>query len=487
MSLILRHGALALIMAIGVPASCLGESLEDALVAVYKSNPTLLAQRASLRASDELVPEALGNWRPTVTINGGVGYNDNSTNSADGIFTTTEQHMTPTTYGVTITQPLYRGGRTEAQINQAEATIKAQRELLAVTEQSVFTEAITAYLDVVQAQELVALNRTNAEVLQRQLEATRIRFKAGEVVRPDVSQAESAAMGARAGLQQAAGTLQNARANYASVVGHPPGRLKAPGAPDKLPSSLDAAIGAARAANPDILAHTYAYEAAKDGVDLAAGELLPTVNLVASYTKAFDQLITNDYNRNAEALINITIPIYQEGVDYAHIRQQKQTVAQQEQLLEEARRDAVKAATQAWETLLAARARVQSLKSQIASAKDAFEGTQRESLAGARTVLDVLVTEQSLLTAQIDLTAAQHDEAVASYQLKGAIGQLTAAALKLPVALYDPLEHYQAVHDRWIGAGDPAEGSGEAPTRSDAPPAGQANSQPKGAAGATGQ
>ena len=46
------------------PASA--ETLTDALAAAYQTNPTLQAQRAQLRATDEGVPQALSGWRPSL-------------------------------------------------------------------------------------------------------------------------------------------------------------------------------------------------------------------------------------------------------------------------------------------------------------------------------------------------------------------------------------------------------------------------------------
>ena len=44
-----------------------------ALVLAYQNNPTLNAQRASARATDEGVPQALSGYRPRVSVNGSVG------------------------------------------------------------------------------------------------------------------------------------------------------------------------------------------------------------------------------------------------------------------------------------------------------------------------------------------------------------------------------------------------------------------------------
>jgi outer membrane protein len=436
------------------PAASRAESLDEALASAYTTNAALAAQQAGLRATDELVPEALGNWRPTIKLNGDIGRDDLRTNVSPPVFGVTAQHaVSPSDYGVTISEPLYRGGRTQAQTEQAEATIKAQRELLVVTEQSVLLNAIVAYMDVVQAQALVDVNANNEQVLRRQFDASKERFRVGELTRTDTSESDAAVSGAHASLVQAQGALQNAIASYIAIIGHPPKDLKAAPPTQDLPKSLEDANNAALATNPAVLAQRYAYEAAQHGVDLAAGELLPTVSLIGSYNRVFQEQIANSYAENAEALINVSVPIYQQGAEYARIRQQKHTAAEQRLQLDETRRDTIQSTTQAWERLSSAHARVLSLKDQVGASKVALEGIERESTVGSRTVLDVLTTEQNLLAAEVNLVEAQHDETVASYQLRGAIGQLTAQALKLPVEIYDPTKHYQSVHDQWIGAG----------------------------------
>ena len=62
----------------GVGIGCSGaaaDTLEWALVQAYQNNPSLNAQRASLRAVDENVPQALSGYRPKVSATAGGGYN----------------------------------------------------------------------------------------------------------------------------------------------------------------------------------------------------------------------------------------------------------------------------------------------------------------------------------------------------------------------------------------------------------------------------
>jgi len=52
---------------------------------------------------------------------------------------------------------------------------------------------------------------------------------------------------------------------------------------------------------------------------------------------------------------------------------------------------------------------------------------------------------------QVNLVKAQHDQAVAQFNLSQQIGRLTAADLKLPVKIYDVNVHYKSVRNKAIG------------------------------------
>src|SRR5215813_6808140 len=164
------------------------QTLSEALASAYTSNPQLLAQRALLRQTDEGVPQALSNWRPTVTFTGQGGVERGVLNVGRGdVFSTFETRQ----LDLRLTQPIYRGGRTEAQTRQAINLVQSSRAQTLAVETTVFQAVAQAFFDVFRDQELVEVNRNNENVLKKQLDATRDRFRVGEVTRTDVAQAES--------------------------------------------------------------------------------------------------------------------------------------------------------------------------------------------------------------------------------------------------------------------------------------------------------
>jgi outer membrane protein len=432
-----------------------GQTLQEALARAYSNNPTLLAARAQLRATDEGVPQALSGWRPTVTITGSYGVIDvRNTRTNTGFDTATNVQRSPANAAATITQPIFRGGRTAAQTRQAENAVLAQRARLLATEQQVLADAVSAYVSVIQNAELVRLNTNNEQVLRRQLQATNERFRVGEITRTDVAQAESRLAGAGTARVQAEGNLQVARAVFQRVIGEPPGRLATP-QPLRTPvRSAAEAQQMASTSNPTVVAALFAAAAARDNIDVQMAALLPQVTASAQAFRQDNQLGRNTRQTGGQATLNLSVPIYQGGAEHSQVRQARQVAQQQLAAVDDARRTAAQQAAAAWENLRSARAAVESVRAQIRAAEIALDGVQREAIVGSRTTLDVLNAEQELLNARTSLVNAIATVITASYALAGTVGRLTAQDLGLPVEVYDMTAYYNAVRNRWAGVGD---------------------------------
>ena len=452
-------------IAMGGPASADIRTLQDALVAAYSTNPQLLAARAQLRATDEGVPQALAGWRPTVTLSAAVGY-------ADGTYRTTTRAAGLNIGGAsdlrnnrdlfqgaaTATQPLFRGGATRATTNQAENRVYGQRGRLMAQEQQVFTDTVTAFVNVIQQQQLLQLNKNNEQVLTRQLQATNDRFRVGEITRTDVAQAEAALAGAVSVSQTSTGNLATARATFLREVGELPRQLTEP-QPLALPVKTEAeAAQLAAQNNPNVVAAMFDNSAAKDAIDVAFSALMPNVSLQAQAFRNDNTAVQGQRTIGGQALLNASVPLYQGGAEYSRVRQARQTEQQSRQTLDDTRRAAIQQALQQWETLTSVRATIESTRAQIRANQVALEGVQREAIVGSRTTLDVLNAEQTLLNSRVTLVQNLSSLVTASYSVAAAIGRLTARDLALKVPLYDETAYYNSVRDRLFGVSDYATG-----------------------------
>ncbi|WP_147165061.1 TolC family outer membrane protein [Pararhodospirillum oryzae] len=434
----------------GWSAAAQAESFQQALESAYQTNPTLQARRILGRAVDEEVPQALSNWRPTVTLKGDTAYKLTSYHpGAKGVDTN------PSSLGVVLSQNIFRGFRTTAETEKAEADVQAERSTLKSVEQTVLLNAAQAYFTVIRDQAVLELNRNNEEVLTRQLEAARDRFRVGEITRTDVAQAESRLAGAIADRIAAEGTLETSRANYERVIGHPPaGTLEAPAPFTDLPQTFDDAVDIARRSHPDIIAAEYTWKGAQANIRDQRGKLLPTLAAQVSYSWNYGQYTYDMDTNEMEAGVVLTMPLYQGGAVYSQIRDAKHRAGQRRVQVDEQRDATVESLTSSWENLQSARARVTSYQSQIEAASIALEGVQREAQVGSRTTLDVLDAEQELLTSRVNLARAQRDASIYTYQVLSALGGMTADRLGLQVPLHDPDVHYEQVRGQWFGGNE---------------------------------
>ena len=444
-----RTRAAAMVALLGLTAaggSVGAQSLEEALVSAYLTNPTLEAQRAALRATDELVPQALSDWRPTIEGNAASQYNDVDNSANSGTFQSNSAALG-------VDQNLYRGGGTVANTTRAEQLVRLERSRLIATEQDVLLNAVEVYTDLLFALAVLELSLQNENRLRRQLQATRDRFEVGEVTRTDVAQSEARLAGAVAERVRSEGSIQAARAAYRNVINQEPVRLVTPRPRADLPPTEAEAHQLAETYNPNIAAAQFNLAAARADVRVAESDLLPELSVRGELTYTDEPSLTLDHQREASIGAVLRVPLYQGGGEYARVRQTKQTVRQRSDDLEAIFRAVREEVTSAWQTLVTARTAIESIREQVRAAEIALEGSRQEALVGQRTTLDVLDQENDLFQAQVDLVSAQREEIVASHRVKSAIGQLTVVGLELPVEPYDPEAYYFDVRNRLFGLG----------------------------------
>jgi outer membrane protein len=437
-------GAVAALISTASPAGA--QTLQEALVSAYLTNPELEAQRAALRATDELVPVALSDWRPTVAITSDATAADIDSSASGGQLGTVSGSLI-------LDQNLYNGGETVANTSRAEALVRLERARLQAIEQDVLLDGVVAYTDLLTALAVLELAIQNENRLRRQLQATRDRFEVGEVTRTDVAQAEARQAGAASDRTQAEGAIRAAEATYRAVINQEPVRLSAPPRLTDLPAREEEAQELAQSFNPNITAAQFDLSAARSGVDVAESALRPRISLRGELTYVEEPSLALDWQRVASVGANLRVPLYQGGGEYARVRQTKHTVRQRREDLEATYRAVREEVTDAWQTIMTATATIESISEQVRAAEIALEGSRQEALVGQRTVLDVLDQEQDLFTAEVDLVRAQRAQIIAGYRLKAAIGQLTAEGIGLGIEPYDPAAHYDRVRDRWFGLG----------------------------------
>jgi outer membrane protein len=429
---------LAAVLAV-IPMTAGAETLSDAIAQAYQTNPTLLAERSSLRITDEAYVQAKAGYRPTLNAEVDAARQDvlqQTTNSANAF--------------LTLTEPIYNGGRTASAVSAAEADILSGRETLRLTESTLLQSVIQAYADVLRDQEGVTIREQNLAAGLDQLKEVKARSKVGDLTLTDTAQSQAYVNQARIDLVSAKAQLEVSRAEYLGVVGVSPGVLAPLTSLPNMPTTLKQAIATAEAANPALRAAQYAEEAARKRIAEARAQRMPTVSLKAQlgYTGPVSAYQPNIYAHEAVATATIVQPLFAGGAIESQVRQQieRQTTARIQ--IDLTRRQMVQQLSQAWAQFAAAQENIGNAEDSVASNQTAYAGVQKESRAGLRSTLEVLSIEQSLRDAELERSSVKHDNVVLASQVLSAMGLLEARLMVPNIDTYKPEQPFKAVQNR---------------------------------------
>lgn len=440
------------------------EDLREALAAAYSSNPQLAAKRAALRATDEGIAQANAGFLPSISGDASYGKSNTVTDSTGSdpitgfpLLSGSEADSTNKSYSATVNQSIFSGFQSVNARKQAEAVIKAGRADLLSTEQTIFLNAVTAYVDVLKDEATLDLQKNNVQVLERQLQASKDRFEVGEITRTDVAQSEASLAAAVFQEISAEASLAASRATYRSVIGNQPGSLSQPEALPQLPGSLNQAVEFALESNPAVVIARYNEKAAQYAVKQAKGGVLPTIGIRASISRTEGErnqslnggaIIPGTNNSTTKQVgIGMSMPLYTGGARHSDIRRAKQIRSQNLLLIQAAERQVMEQVSIAWDQFRATTSSIESIEAQVRANAIALEGVRQEAAVGSRTTLNVLDAEQKLLDSNVQLVRAKRNQYVAAYGLLASVGSLTASNMALDVEAYDPNKNTRKI--RW--------------------------------------
>jgi outer membrane protein len=421
------------------------ETLQEAIGLAYRTNPTLLAQRANQRALDESIVSARAGLRPSLDV----GVSNTYTRVMDDTFGDSDSQSVSAS--ISLSQTLYSGGRVALGITGAEADILAGREALREIEQTVLASVIQAYADVLRDTEILRIREENLGVLQRQLDEASARFEVGEITRTDVAQSEARLAQSEADLANARAQLSVSRAAYAAVVGQAPGNLAPMPVLPGVPTDFDAALDVALEENPGILAAAYNLAAAEAVVAQARAEYMPSVRLSASYSgsaPSYNQLDVLADRNSFQTTASVSVPLFTGGLNQSRVAASLERANAAQIGVEGERRQVLQQVSTAFAQSISARSTLTAGQEAVRAASVAAEGVRQEAQVGLRTNLDVLNQELELRSAQVSLATARRNEYVAQASLLAAMGRLEGVDLNPGMDIYDPASNYERVRNR---------------------------------------
>ncbi len=410
------------------------ETFSAALKKAYNDNNELNAERESLNISEQELKISIGSYLPSVTLSGSKSYQDTNKLTNQSGTDATISDVDPTIQSLTITQTLIDFGRS-AELSKSRIGIELAKAKLLKKEQEILYKSIEAYTGLISANEKLKINRSNVNLLDRQVETDRIRLERGNISLSDVAQSESSLAGAQAKLIQAENDFLTSKLNYENVIGVINDAEKL----DKssilivnLPNEIKSAIEISKKSNPDLIIAQLEYEQSKKDTISARSDLAPTATLSFDRSKTDDFSSTYDEKEQDTLKATVTWPFFSGGKNYANLNRNKSLETQKNLLLNNMIKKNQIVVASAWSNYQSNKSLLNSAKAQVNAAEIANEGIVAEYNSGSnRTTLEVIQSNSLLLNAQISLAVSERNYILSQFNLLKSIGLLNSEYLKL--------------------------------------------------------
>ena len=410
------------------------ETFNAALKRAFETNPELNAERESLNISEQELKVSISSYLPTITLEGTRSQEDTekltNQDGTNAAFTDVD----PESRSIKITQTLIDFGR-GAELAKSKIGIDLAKAKLLKKEQEILYKAADAYTGLISAKEKFAINNSNVNLLERQVETDRIRLERGNISLSDVAQSESSLAGAKAKLIQAENDLLTSRLNYENIIG----QLNDIESLDKnsinnlnLPYQLSDAIEISKKNNPDLIIAKLEYEQSKKDTISARSDLAPTAKLSLDRTKTDDFSSTYDEKEKDTLKATVTWPFFSGGKNYANLNKNKSAELQKSLLLDNSIKKNQTDVASAWSSYQSNQSLLNSVRAQVDAAEIANEGIVAEYNSGSdRTTLEVIQSNSLLLNAQISLADSEKNYILSQFNLLKSIGLLNSDYLKI--------------------------------------------------------
>lgn len=447
----MKKTLLSLMLGLGMTTPVLADSLLDVYQQAMANDPVVNRAKAQRDAAYQAIPISRASLLPQ--ISGSLGYTTSTSESTTNIqredengnpvfeVVDIEVDRDTTSWGLNLNMSLYDHSRWLG-LDQAELSAEQSDATYAAAVQQLIVRTVTAYLDVLRAQDNLDFVRAEKRAIERQLEQTKQRFEVGLTAITDVHEAQANFDSTVAQEIVAENRIELAREALRVITGKYHDRLDvldtqrfAASAP--APNAVTEWLDIAEESNLTLLAQRLAMDVAKMQIDIATAGHYPTLGLTASYGDTRTDTTTPFFSnktpfQNSQSIgLNVSVPIYQGGSVSAQTDRARALFVSAGQDLELAHRQTIQSVRSSYNDVKASISTIRALEQAVLSAESALKATEAGFDVGTRTIVDVLNSTRNLFDARANLSGARYDFIQAMVTLKQAAGNLTASDIEL--------------------------------------------------------
>ena len=325
---------------------------------------------------------------------------------------------------INIDQLLFDFGRTRDSVRQQSALQRAFEFVLARTRHTVVLDVKSAFYDLLQNHEFVAISEANVANRQKQLDLAQARLDSGLGPPADVVRAKTNLADGVISLESARATELNSRVTLAQQLGIDPRTPITPADSTETPmdkeDDIEALVKTAMENRPDIRESEARVSAAEYSISSASKGNLPRISATASLGARGS---TDPFASETGSVgISVSWSFFDSGLTAGRVKEARGQEQVARAQLVQVTQQAVTEVSQAYVDLKAALQRVETARAQVANALELLRISEGRYQGGIGQFLEVTDAQNSIVSAQRNLSQAQKDVARARARLRTAIG-----------------------------------------------------------------
>ncbi|MBX3521830.1 MAG: TolC family outer membrane protein [Xanthobacteraceae bacterium] len=398
-------------------------TLEEAIAAAVASNPQIGEAIYNRQAIGFELRQAKGLFLPRVDLElrGGIArYRTPATipNGLEDDFNTREVRLAAS-------QRIFDGFAALSEVQRQAARLDSASHRVFERSEFIALAVAREYIDIVRLRILIQRAQENLSFHVQISTDVNKATQGGATSIADQQQAQERVLAARARVDQIRDDLSQAESRFIQLVGLPIGNTATvPRLSKNIPNSLDKVLGVARVENPLLKLRTADLDAALAQVRGADANFYPRVTAELSTRKGKDVDNVNGKIEDHRAEVVARWNLFSGGIDTANREEQIRRASEARMIIHTAHREVEHECRSSWERRIWLRSQLNWLSQQSNVSRQLLGSYQEQFRIGARSLLDLLDTQNTAYATQAALLTAQYAEIFTEYRLLASMGML---------------------------------------------------------------
>ena len=393
----------------------LAQSIELAL----KNNQTITQSREDREAALWQYKNARRQSGPTLSYNfSGRRYGS----SAGGSPMQTDNDFTNS---LTLSIPIYQGGRLKNQRRQTRYALDSAELNLEDTKQEIKLQTTQAYYEILRCRDMMKVREEEVNAFQEHLNKSMIRYREGIVAKSDILASTVSLADAKQNYVTARGEYEKSMANLNNIIGLPtetPLLIHDETNYTTYEPTEESCVEYALENRPDYFSAEYSIKQAEAAIKIAEAGRKPSIDASLSKTAESDRIFKSDGSRNWQAMLNLQWNIFDNGITSASVNEMRARLRKTQSIATQLADSIHLEVHNAYIDLRTAEENISTTQIAVARAEEDYHLAQIRYTEGVGINLEVIDAQEKLTQARTNYFSALYSYYLAKAELEKAMG-----------------------------------------------------------------